>query len=239
MSVMEKNIKVKFLILLLGSIVFCMSFGGGQYDFFTMLLNSYSYSGTILLLLIVLIYNVIDIIKDVNSNYLYLCRLDNMQSYYNKVIFRVVKSNFKILLMFFLLIISVSVFGCYNNYDLPTTFYDFNFIIILIYYTIKLVVISILFSVISVFIYSLFRNVGIVLYSIILIFCTLINNFQEGVIISEITQFPINYIDYLSLNQYANIIYDVMAFVLFVSIILVIISILKYICLQKRGDILG
>ena len=115
--------------------------------------------------------------------------------------------------MFFLLIISVSVFGCYNNYDLPTTFYGFNFIIILIYYTIKLVVISILFSVISVFIYSLFRNVGIVLYSIILIFCTLINNFQEGVIISEITQFPINYIDYLSLNQYANIIYDVMAFV--------------------------
>ena len=238
MSTMEKNVKLKFVILLLGSIIFCISYGGGQHDFFTMLLSSYSYKGTILLLLGIIIYNAIDIIKNINGNYLYLCRFENVQAYYKRVIIEVIKSNLKILLIFLLLIIAFSIFGCYNNYNLPTTFYGLNFIIIVIYYTIKLAILCILFSVITVFVYSSFKNIGIAIYSLILICCALIDNSQEDIVISKITQFPINYIEYLYPHEYASIFYDLIAFVLFVSIILVIISILKYICFKKRGDIL-
>ena len=234
---MEKNLKIKFLLLLLGSIIFCISYGGGQDDFFSILLNSYSYSATIIVLMSVLIYNVIDIIKDFNDNYLYLCRLKNMKMYYKKIILECIKSNLKILIIFFLLVISASIIACCNNYSIPENFYDINFIIILIYYTLKFIIICILFSIISVFMYILYKYFGIAIFSVIIILCPLINSFEEGSIISEINSFPINYIKYLSFNQYATFFHDIIAFTLYVSIILIIISTFNYIALKKKGDI--
>lgn len=235
---MEKNIKVKFLILLLGGVVFCISYGGGQYDFFTMLLSSFSYLGTILILIGVLIYNVIDIIKDINNNYLYLCRLKDMQMYYKKLIIECIKSNLKILLIFFILIIAISIFGCFNNYTMPTNFYGFNFLIIVIYYALKLVILCVLFSILAIFIYIVFKYYGIAFYSLILVFCTLISQYQENFVISEIKHFSINFIDYLSYNQYAIFLHDIITFILFISIIFVIISIFRFLGLKHRGDIL-
>ena len=240
MKTKENKYKLYFLILLLGSLTLGISYGGGRNDFFTMTLCSYSYIGTILILICLILYNTIIIVKDIDNNYLFLCRFKNIKQYYKFTITRCIKSNLLILLMFFLLNIIVSFFFCYNNFKIPTNIYNQSFILIFAYWTLKLVITILLFIILSIFIYKIFNKFGILIYSLTLILCNILSYYQKNIVTIGINSlhnnFSINFVNYLTINNFATLSNDIKYFSIYLILLLLII-IVFYLIGNKKKDI--
>lgn len=235
---MEKNNKLKFLLLFLGAIIFLFSYANNTTSFFTLMILSYSFNVTIIILIAVLIMNTLDIIKDFNENYLLLCRTKNLNDYYTKQVKACLKSNFTIITIYLILIISASIIGCLGNFTIPNNpYYSFNFIIILLYYTIKFFSIMLLLSIFPIFFSNTLRKIGNILYFGILTMLAMIATTKEDFIILGITNYPLNYIEVLSFLKYGTFLHDILAFLFYISILTILIYLFKNWVLKHRKDI--
>lgn len=237
---MDKMIdKVKYSLLLIGIIVFYLSFGGYNSNFWQMILLSFSYQPLILILLFVMIFNVIKTINVFNTNYLVLCRFNNLKEYYKKIIKNIIKENFYILTIFIILVISVSLIGCMGNFTiLKDDYYNISYLTIDIYYFTKLFILTNILSALSVVIYLTLKNNGLVMYTGLLLISSFSNDKLKNITISSITKYPIRFIDYVTYLHYDNILHDVLSYLLYISLLLLIISIFKHLFLRKRRDLI-
>ena len=85
--------KLYFLLLLFGMLVFVLTYGGPQSNFWNTLILSISFKPLIMILLLIIILDNINTIKSINNNYLVLCRFKNLKEYYNKILKTIIKNN--------------------------------------------------------------------------------------------------------------------------------------------------
>ena len=62
--------KLSFLLLLFGMLVFVLTYGGPQSNFWNTLISSISFKPLIMILLLIIILDNINTIKSINNNYL-------------------------------------------------------------------------------------------------------------------------------------------------------------------------
>ena len=177
--------KLYFLLLLFGMLVFVLTYGGPQSNFWNTLISSISFKPLIMILLLIIILDNINTIKSINNNYLVLCRFKNLKEYYNKILKTIIKNNTIIIIMFIILSISFSLLSSLSNFEIISN----TLIITIIYYYLKLFILINLLSIISTNICLLFNYNATIIFTIILILSTLINNYTDNKIISSIISF--------------------------------------------------
>lgn len=226
--------KLYFLLLLFGMLVFVLTYGGPQSNFWNTLILSISFKPLIMILLLIIILDNINTIKSINNNYLVLCRFKNLKEYYNKMLKTIIKNNTIIIIIFIILSISFSLLSSLSNFEIISN----TLIITIIYYYLKLFILINLLSIISTNIYLLFNYNATIIFTIILILSTLINNYTDNKIISSIIDYPILFINYLRVLNYKPLIHDILSFILYISLLILIEVILKYQFINKRKDII-
>lgn len=226
--------KLYFLLLLFGMLVFVLTYGGPQSNFWNTLISSISFKPLIMILLLIIILDNINTIKSINNNYLVLCRFKNLKEYYNKILKTIIKNNTIIIIIFIILSISFSLLSSLSNFEIISN----TLIITIIYYYLKLFILINLLSIISTNICLLFNYNATIIFTIILILSTLINNHTDNKIISSIIDYPILFINYLRVLNYKPPIHDILSFILYISLLILIEIILKYQFINKRKDII-
>lgn len=226
------NSKVKYLLLLLGIIAFYFSFSGFNTNFWDMLISSLSYQPLIIILLLITIFNVINIISKQNTNYLVLCRFNNLKEYYKSLVKSILKENFYTITLFILLVLSASFIGSNQNFKLLL---DFS---IVIYYFLKFFLLINIISILICIIYLNFKEKGTVIFTIIMLISTIPCDSLKTITISNLKQYPFKLIDYLTYLHYDTILHDILSYLLYISILLVIISLFKYLFFNKRKDLI-
>lgn len=226
--------KLYFLLLLFGMLVFVLTYGGPQSNFWNTLISSISFKPLIMILLLIIILDNINTIKSINNNYLVLCRFKNLKEYYNKILKTIIKNNTIIIIIFIILSISFSLLSSLSNFEIISN----TLIITIIYYYLKLFILINLLSIISTNICLLFNYNATIIFTIILILTTLINNCPDNKIISSIIDYPILFINYLRVLNYKPLIHDILSFILYISLLILIEVILKYQFINKRKDII-
>lgn len=226
--------KLYFLLLLFGMLVFVLTYGGPQSNFWNTLILSISFKPLIMILLLIIILDNINTIKSINNNYLVLCRFKNLKEYYNKILKTIIKNNTIIIIIFIILSISFSLLSSLSNFEIISN----TLIITIIYYYLKLFILINLLSIISTNICLLFNYNATIIFTMILILSTLINNYTDNKIISSIIDYPILFINYLRVLNYKPLIHDILSFILYISLLILIEVILKYQFINKRKDII-
>lgn len=226
--------KLYFLLLLFGMLVFVLTYGGPQSNFWNTLILSISFKPLIMILLLIIILDNINTIKSINNNYLVLCRIKNLKEYYNKILKTIIKNNTIIIIIFIILSISFSLLSSLSNFEIISN----TLIITIIYYYLKLFILINLLSIISTNICLLFNYNATIIFTMILILSTLINNYTDNKIISSIIDYPILFINYLRVLNYKPLIHDILSFILYISLLILIEVILKYQFINKRKDII-
>ena len=212
--------KLYFLLLLFGMLVFVLTYGGPQSNFWNTLILSISFKPLIMILLLIIILDNINTIKSINNNYLVLCRFKNLKEYYNKILKTIIKNNTIIIIIFIILSISFSLLSSLSDFEIISH----TLIITIIYYYLKL--------------FILINYNATIIFTIILILSTLINNYTDNKIISSIIDYPILFINYLRVLNYKPPIHDILSFMLYISLLILIEIILKYQFINKRKDII-
>ena len=231
--------KLYILLMILSSLCVFITYGGGSNSFYAIIFYSLSYSVVVISGAFIVIYNAINIFKNLNNNYEILCRFKNLKEYYNSIVKAVLKSNLQIIIKYIVIIAIASALGCVYNFTIPTIdFYNIPFLLYLAYYLIKFIIIMSLIGIIVIPVYSMLKNTGTVILLLLVVMSSLINPYYEGFVIDNISKFPINFISYLSMEQYSLFLMDVIAFLLYISVITLIIRILIEIIMKKRKDIL-
>ena len=226
--------KLYFLLLLFGMLVFVLTYGGPQSNFWNTLILSISFKPLIMILLLIIILDNINTIKSINNNYLVLCRFKNLKEYYNKMLKTIIKNNTIIIIIFIIVSISFSLLSSLSNFEIISN----NLIITIIYYYLKLFILINLLSIISTNICLLFNYNATIIFTMILILSILINNCPDNKIISSIIDYPILFINYLRVLNYKPLIHDILSFILYISLLILIEVILKYQFINKRKDII-
>ena len=226
--------KLSFLLLLFGMLVFVLTYGGPQSNFWNTLISSISFKPLIMILLLIIILDNINTIKSINNNYLVLCRFKNLKEYYNKILKTIIKNNTIIIIIFIIVSISFSLLSSLSNFEIISN----TLIITIIYYYLKLFILINLLSIISTNICLLFNYNATIIFTMILILSTLINNYTDNKIISSIIDYPILFINYLRVLNYKPLIHDILSFILYISLLILIEVILKYQFINKRKDII-
>lgn len=226
--------KLYFLLLLFGMLVFVLTYGGPQSNFWNTLISSISFKPLIMILLLIIILDNINTIKSINNNYLVLCRFKNLKEYYNKILKTIIKNNTIIIIIFIILSISFSLLSSLSNFEIISN----TLIITIIYYYLKLFILINLLSIISTNICLLFNYNATIIFTMILILSILINNCPDNKIISSIIDYPILFINYLRVLNYKPLIHDILSFILYISLLIFIEIILKYQFINKRKDII-
>lgn len=226
--------KLYFLLLLFGMLVFVLTYGGPQSNFWNTLISSISFKPLIMILLLIIILDNINTLKSINNNYLVLCRFKNLKEYYNKILKTIIKNNTIIIIIFIIVSISFSLLSSLSNFEIISN----TLIITIIYYYLKLFILINLLSIISTNICLLFNYNATIIFTIILILSTLINNYTDNKIISSIIDYPILFINYLWVLNYKPPIHDILSFILYISLLIFIEIILKYQFINKRKDII-
>ena len=226
--------KLYFLLLLFGMLVFVLTYGGPQSNFWNTLILSISFKPLIMILLLIIILDNINTIKSINNNYLVLCRFKNLKEYYNKILKTIIKNNTIIIIIFIIVSISFSLLSSLSNFEIISN----TLIITIIYYYLKLFILINLLSIISTNICLLFNYNATIIFTIILILSILINNYTDNKIISSIIDYPILFINYLRVLNYKPQIHDILSFMLYISLLILIEIILKYQFINKRKDII-
>lgn len=231
--------KIYSLLMVLSTLCVCITYGGGENSFYAIMLYSVSYSVIVISAIFIVIYNAISVFKSINNNYEILCRFKNLKDYYRTIIKVVLKDSFHIICRYLGIIAIFSAFACTFNFAIPTIgFYNIPFLIYLIYYLIKFILIMSLIGIIVIPIYSLLKNLGTTILLLMLVIASLNNNYFENYIIDSISKFPINFISYLSAEQYSFFLMDVIAFSLYISVIALIIRLLIEIVMKNRKDLI-
>ena len=226
--------KLYFLLLLFGMLVFVLTYGGPQSNFWNTLISSISFKPLIMILLLIIILDNINTIKSINNNYLVLCRFKNLKEYYNKMLKTIIKNNTIIIIIFIIVSISFSLLSSLSNFEIISN----TLIITIIYYYLKLFILINLLSIISTNICLLFNYNATIIFTMILILSILINNCPDNKIISSIIDYPILFINYLRVLNYKPLIHDILSFILYISLLILIEVILKYQFINKRKDII-
>ncbi len=226
--------KLSFLLLLFGMLVFVLTYGGPQSNFWNTLISSISFKPLIMILLLIIILDNINTIKSINNNYLVLCRFKNLKEYYNKILKTIIKNNTIIIIIFIIVSISFSLLSSLSNFEIISN----TLIITIIYYYLKLFILINLLSIISTNICLLFNYNATIIFTMILILSILINNCPDNKIISSIIDYPILFINYLRVLNYKPLIHDILSFILYISLLILIEVILKYQFINKRKDII-
>ena len=226
--------KLYFLLLLFGMLVFVLTYGGPQSNFWNTLISSISFKPLIMILLLIIILDNINTIKSINNNYLVLCRFKNLKEYYNKILKTIIKNNTIIIIIFIIVSISFSLLSSLSNFEIISN----TLIITIIYYYLKLFILINLLSIISTNICLLFNYNATIIFTMILILSILINNCPDNKIISSIIDYPILFINYLRVLNYKPLIHDILSFILYISLLILIEVILKYQFINKRKDII-
>lgn len=232
----QMDMKKYLLIIFLSSLSIFVTFNGAA-DYFSIFISSLSYSVFVLLNLSLLIYNAIDISKHFDQNYMYVSRFKNLKEYYKNLIKSVLISNSYLLFIIILFLISTVAFSCNGNFNIPSSIqYNIPFLILFFYYFMKFVVIMLIISVLGVLIYKFSNVVGILIYYGLIIFCVFSAVTVEGFVRKSIIDLPMNFINYLIVEEYITFIHDIIAYSLYIFILLIIISIILKIIIHKRED---
>ncbi len=238
---MTKKDKLKFLILLLLCLSNLVAFLGAKLPVWTIIISCLSTTTNGLFLLVVLLFNTIDIIKSTNNNYLYLCRMKNTNDYFHLLIKKCLKSNLTIILVSLMLNVVVSIICSSGNFAIPQNpYYSFNFLFLFGYYILKYILLYLIMPLGAIFFYNLSPRIGSFIYTCFIIIGTFLEiSLPEGKAIDSILKFPIFFKNYIYIERYSPFILDVIAFALYISIWALLLSILKNICIKNRRDILG
>lgn len=223
--------KLKFLLLILLTIGYAISFGNRRANYFDVLFYSLYYYPSLIVLLFIMFSSSLDIINSTSSNYIYLSFLDSYKDYHKKIVNESIKNNLMIITLYLVLICSITLFIVgYFTIDINTITY-------LLYYVFKFIILLNVLSIIFINIYLKFGFKGSIIYASILVLETFIDIAYIDTSISSILNYPILYIDYLMPMDYASIIYDILAFILYISIHMVFAKVVEYLLIKKRKDI--
>lgn len=223
----------KFTLVFLFSI-FITAFGiinlayGYNYvnGFVTIITNGYY----VAILLLLLLINTCNIYNDFSDNIFYIIRLKNKRNFLKELIITVCISNL-ILLIVNLVLIMIGL-NLFNHH-----IFEVNNFIYLVYAIIKMIILSQFISVLNVLLLKLINN-KIIIISNIIIYVLIISINISMSPVSSIFQIPLFIGSYFKIQPYSNLLFEILCFLLFCSMLYILILIIKRIVLKYMKDVI-
>ena len=229
----------KFILIFLLSIVLSIfgilqvAFGYNYSVGFIRILTFGIYIIGLLLIILLNTKNTYDIFE--NNNF-FIMRFSSKKKYLIELLKTVCFSNFcTILLNLLLLMIGLNLFN--HNQTVPKfEIYTLQSNYYIIYIVIKLIILILVISIINVLLLKKFNN--LIVISLNFVLYVLIAGFSKShILIQSIKQIPLFIGDYFVINFYNSFIFEICIFLLYISIVYIIIYFFKKIVLKTMKDV--
>lgn len=224
----------KFTLIFIFSI-FLSAFGiiniatGYNYvnGFISIITNGYY----IAILLLLILINTCNIYYEFSDNIFYIIRLKDKKNFLKELIKIVCTSNF-VLLIINLILIMIGL-NLFNHH-----IFEINNFVYLIYIIIKLIILTQFISILNILLFKLVNNKVVILLNIIIYILTIASNISMKPI-KTIFQMPLFIGAYFKIQPYANFLFEILCFILFSSIIYILVLFLKKIVLKYMKGVIS
>lgn len=179
------------------------------------------------ILLLLLLINTCNIYNDFSDNMFYIIRLKNKKIFLKELIITICMSNL-ILLMINLTLLMIGL-NLFNRH-----IFEINNFIYLGYAIIKMMILSQFISILNVLLLKLINNKIVMIVNIILYILTIGINVKP---VNSISQIPLFIGNYFKIQLYSNFLLEIICFLLFCSVLYILILIIKKITLKCMKDI--
>lgn len=190
----------------------------------------------IVCLLLILLFNTKIMLDTFENNHFFIIRFSSKKKYLLELMKCICFSNFcTLLLNLVFLIIGLNLFNVNSIipkdeiYIIQSNYYIY-FIII------KFIILSQIISLFNVILLKMFDNKYVIIINIV-VYILIAGVGRQYTIIDSIFQIPLFIGDYFLINFYSSIYFEILCLLLFTSVMMILISILKKITLKKMKEV--
>ena len=215
--------------------VLAIAFGFDYINGFINIISSGMYLACLFLIVLLNTYNVFNIFE---KNQFIIMRYSSKKEYLSELIKSVCFSNFcLVLLNLILIVIGLNLF-CENQVCSSVKNYSIPGFIYLIYANMKLIVIVIIVSNVNILLLKILNSKVITILNVLLYIIIAGMPISGGVVISEIWQLPLFIGSYLKYQLYSTFSFEMICFILYISIQSIIITVLYNLVLKSMKAVI-
>ena len=229
----------KFMLVFALSIIFAI-YGvlalGFMDDYITGFVNVFTGSIYVAGVLLILLLNTSNLLSIFESNQFYIIRFKTRKEYLVELIKTVLFSNLcTLLLNVILVVIGLNIFNKYNS-SVTVMGYNMSPWIYIIYMIIKFIILSSIISIITVLLFKILNKKIVIVLNIIL-YIFIAATPYSATTINSIINIPLFIGTYFMKAAYSNFLFEILCFLLYSSVLIIIIEVVKNITLKRMKDV--
>lgn len=205
-------------------------------DYITGFINVFTGAPYVFGILLILLVNTINLHSIFESNQFYIIRFKNKKEYLIELVKTVLFSNLcTLLLNIILVLIGLNVFNEYSS-SVVVMGYNMSPWIYVIYIIIKFIILSSIISTINLYLFKIIDKKVVIILNIIFYIFIATTPYSDA-IIDSIINIPLFMGTYFCGAMYSSFLFEIFCFLLYSSVLIIIMEIMKNITLKRIKDV--
>lgn len=205
-------------------------------DYITGFINVFTGKTYVFGILLILLVNTINLHSIFESNQFYIIRFKNKKEYLIELVKTVLFSNLcTLLLNIILVLIGLNLFNEYSS-SVVVMGYNISPWIYVIYIIIKFIILSSIISTISLYLFKIIDKKVVIILNIIFYIFIAATPYNDT-IIDSIINIPLFMGTYFCGAVYSSFLFEILCFLLYSSVLIIIMKIMKNITLKRMKDV--